>query len=377
MEWDGRAGDGEMSDALTPNHGVMEGKGAYNRYATGQAAGGASAVPLLVQAAREIAIDPGGQPIVIADYGSSQGKNSLAPIRAAIGVLRTRLGPDRPIDVVHTDLPANDFSTLFEVLDTDPDRYVLDQQNVFPYAIGRSFYRGLFPPDHVHLGWSSYAAVWLSRLPTTIPDHFFPSRSTSAARAKFDRQGAQDWEAFLSLRAVELRRGGRLVVVLPGLDDSGRSEVDSLLDHANLVLAEMVDEGAITADEHRHMTLASYLRRERDLLVPFQRDGQFQDLVVEHCGMCVVADAAWADYQRRGDEEVLATEQALLFRATFMPSLAAALTPSRSAEERRAFGDRLEDGLRRRLASHPAPLDQRVQTIVLAKRGVADKFDLN
>jgi hypothetical protein len=42
-----------MSDALTANHGVMEGKGAYNRHATGEAAGGASAVPLLVQAARE------------------------------------------------------------------------------------------------------------------------------------------------------------------------------------------------------------------------------------------------------------------------------------------------------------------------------------
>jgi hypothetical protein len=84
--------------------------------------------------------------------------------------------------------------------------------------------------------------------------------------------------------------------------------------------------------------------------------------------MCVVADAAWADYQRRGDEEVLATAQTLLFRATFMPSLAAALTPSRSAEERRAFRDQLEDGLKRRLASQPAPLDQRVQTIVLAKQ---------
>jgi SAM dependent carboxyl methyltransferase len=369
------SGDDEMSDALTPNHGVMEGNGAYNKRATGQASGGASAVPLLVQAAREIALDPGDQHIVIADYGSSQGKNSLAPIRAAIEVLRTRLGQDRPIDVVHTDLPANDFSTLFNVLDTDPDRYVLDQQNVFPYAIGKSFYRRLFPPGHVHLGWSSYAAVWLSRLPTMIPDHFFPTRSTSADRAKFDRQGAQDWKAFLSLRADELRRGGRLVIVLPGLDDGGKSEADGVLDHANSVLAEMVDEGAITTDEHRHMTLASYPRRERDLLLPFQQDGQFQDLVVEHCGMCVVADTAWANYQRCRDEEVLATEQALLFRATFIPSLAAALTSSRSAKEREAFGDRLEDKLKHRLARHPAPWHQRVQTIVLTKQAAACKSD--
>jgi Periplasmic binding protein len=77
--------DASTPDAA-PNHCVMEGKGAYNSHATGQAAGGASAVPLLAQAAREIALDPGDQPIVIADYGSSQGKNSLAPIRRGVSL---------------------------------------------------------------------------------------------------------------------------------------------------------------------------------------------------------------------------------------------------------------------------------------------------
>jgi SAM dependent carboxyl methyltransferase len=356
-----------MSDALASHHGVMEGKGAYNRHATAQAAGGVSAIPLLVQAARKIALDQEDQPIVIADYGSSQGKNSLAPLRAVIGVMRTRVGAHRPINVIHTDLPANDFNALFEVLDTHPERYTLDQQNVFSFAIGRSFYRPLFPPNSVHLGWSSYAAVWLSRVPVMLSDHFVPTRSTGAARAEFDRQGERDWEAFLALRATELRRGGRLVVVLPGLDDEGRSELDSLLDHANAVLAEMADEGAITANEHLHMTLASYPRRERDLLLPFRRDGHFRELVVEHCGTCVLADASWAHYQVHREGAVLASEHALLFRATFMPSLTTALAPNRSAEESCAFGDRLEDGLKRRLVRHPAPLNRHVQTIVLAK----------
>ena len=44
----------------------------------------------------------------------SQGKNSLAPMRAAIKALRTRLGPDHPIFVVHIDQAANDFNTLFD-----------------------------------------------------------------------------------------------------------------------------------------------------------------------------------------------------------------------------------------------------------------------
>ena len=49
---------------------------------------------------------------MIADYGSSQGKNSLAPMGIAIGNLRPRLGPNRPIFVFHVDQPSNDFNTL-------------------------------------------------------------------------------------------------------------------------------------------------------------------------------------------------------------------------------------------------------------------------
>lgn len=242
-----------MSAKPAPSHGVMEGGGAYNRYAKIPAGGGALALSLLQSAVRDIAFDLADQPVVIADYGSSQGKNSLAPMRTAIRILRTRLDANRPIMVFHVDLPANDFNTLFEVLDTDPDRYVLHDPNVFPCAIGRSFYKSVLPPGHVHLGWCSYAAVWLSRIPARVPGHFLALRSTGPERDQFARQAAQDWEAFLSLRATELRPGGRLLIVLPGLDDDGLSGLEDLMDHANAVLAEMVDEGAILADERARM----------------------------------------------------------------------------------------------------------------------------
>jgi hypothetical protein len=359
--------DGAMLDTLAPNHGVTEGQGAYNRHATAQAAGCSLAVPLMIQAASETGIDLGVHPVVIADYGSSQGKNSLTPIRATINVLKSRIGSARAINVIHTDLPANDFNTLFQVLDSDPDSYILNHPNVFPFAIGRSFYRSVFPADSVHIGWSAYAAVWLSRLPAAISDHFVAFRSNGPERALFDRQAAQDWEAFLSLRAAELRRGGRLVVVLPGLDEDGASELDSLLDQANSVLLELVNERAITSKEYRGMTLAAYPRRQRDLLLPFQHVERFRGLIVKDCDMQVVADGAWAHYQQSNDGKALACAHASLFRATFMPSLAAALAPSRSIEERRVFSDRLEDGLKCRLAEHPAPLHRHVQTIVLAK----------
>ena len=76
-------------------------------------------------------------------------------------------------------------------------------------AFGRSFYQRVLPPSYVDLAWSSYAAVWLSQIPCQIPDHFFLPCSTAAVRAEFERRAALDWEAFLSLRATELRPGGR------------------------------------------------------------------------------------------------------------------------------------------------------------------------
>src|ERR1700722_13359598 len=81
----------------TPPSGAMEGRGAYDRHAELPARGGAFALPHFERAVRALPLDTGDQPIVIADYGSSQGKNSLAPMRTAIEALRTRRGADRPI----------------------------------------------------------------------------------------------------------------------------------------------------------------------------------------------------------------------------------------------------------------------------------------
>jgi hypothetical protein len=65
---------------------------------------------------------------------------------------------------------------------------------------------------------------------------------------------------------------------------------------------------------------------------------------------------------------ILAIKHARFFRAIFMPLLASPLTPTGNAEAFRAFVDRLEDSLKRRLASQPAPLHSFVQTIVLARQ---------
>jgi len=357
----------DMTAEQTPPSGAMEGGGAYNNNAEVQATGGAFALRHLRNAARSIALDADDLPIVIADYGSSQGRNSLLPMRAAIEVIQARLGSKRPIFVYHEDLPANDFNALFQLLDKDPQSYALNGLNIFPCAIGRSFYESVLPSNYVHLGWSSYAAMWISRIPMRIPGHFFVHRSTGEVRAAFERQGAQDWERFLSLRAGELRPGGRLVITVPAANDDGTSGLEDLVDHGNATLAEMVDEGAITADERARMVLGTWSRRRRDLLAPFGHDGKFCDLKVEWCETNVVPDVAWGVYERDGNKETVATKHALSFRATFAPTLAGALEQNSDPQRVRAFSDRLERGLKRRLASQPRPIITQVETIVFTR----------
>ncbi|MGA2814410.1 MAG: SAM-dependent methyltransferase [Candidatus Acidiferrum sp.] len=357
-----------MAASTMSSHGVMEGGGSYNLHAKVPAGGGNLALPYLETAVQSCTLPRESEPIVIADYGSSQGKNSLAPMRAAIRCLRARVGSEQPITIVHVDQHANDFNTLFDVLHSDPERYSMNDPNVFPSAIGRSFYENVFPREQVDLGWCSYAAVWLSRIPTLIPGHFVSLASTGEERAAFDRQAAEDWRLFLSLRARELRPGGRLVVVLPGLSDTGASGFEPLFNCVNAVLEALVCERVISDDERKRMVLGAYPRRREQLLEPFSADGHFQSLSVEHCDLFDLPDPAWADYQLNGNVQALVTQHAAFFRSIFVPSLASALT---EASGRQAFADSLEQRLKQRLSEQLTPFHSFVQVIVAAKQSTA------
>jgi hypothetical protein len=278
------------------------------------------------------------------------------------------VGNDRAVMVVHVDQHANDFNTLFDVLHADPGRYAIDDTKVFPFAIGRSFYENVFPAELVDLGWSSYAAVWLRRIPSLIPGHFMSLGCTGHVGARFDRQGAEDWRLFLTQRARELRAGGRLVIVLPGLSDSGGSGLEPIFTCANAVLDEMVHDKVISEDERKRMVLGAYPRRRAQLLEPFGAGTHFQSLSVECCDLLSLPDAAWTDYQLDGSLQGLVSRHAAFFRAIFVPSLSSVIT---DADKRQAFADQMERRLKQRLSEQPAPLHSFVQVMVLAKQGTA------
>jgi hypothetical protein len=295
---------------------VMDGAGFYNRHSVQQEEAATAAVAMFRRAAGSATRPPSGLPIVIADFGASQGRNSMHPIAVALDALGL---DEQPAAVVHTDLPANDFSSLFATVASDPDSY--RRPGVFTYVVGRSFYEQLFPAGNVVLGWSATAAVWLSGTPCPLPDHLFSYAATGAERATWKEAASRDWATFLRHRAVELAHGGELVVSLPVAGPG-------YLDWMHVIEAgarDAVDDGVISREAFERMVLPTYLSEVADLAAMAEA---IPDLVLEEHELATAGDPAYTSYREHHDAGRYSAEAVALLRAWAEPSLMDGLDPN-------------------------------------------------
>ena len=183
----------------------MAGDGFYSAHSRSQHVAAAVAYPYLTAAADSVPLPAGGVPMTIGDFGCAGGANEMTPMAMAIDTLRERT--TSPIEVVHTDLPQNDFGSLFELL-ASPSGYPAGRQDVYPAAVGRTLYGPLLPERRLHIGWSGITLHWLSTVPVAVPDQIYPNLVTGAGRERLRQQSADDWNRFLTERARELVDGG-------------------------------------------------------------------------------------------------------------------------------------------------------------------------
>jgi hypothetical protein len=103
----------------------MLGHGFYNKHSHEQGRANTYGLPLLVDATKGINLGQIGSEFRIADYGSAQGHNSLLPMKTAVAQIKTRAATSgrtaTPISITHTDLPTNDWTTLFQTVLFSPD----------------------------------------------------------------------------------------------------------------------------------------------------------------------------------------------------------------------------------------------------------------
>jgi hypothetical protein len=338
---------------------AMEGGGFYNKNSAMQAAGISALLPLWERLIADVELD--GGPLVIADYGSSQGRNSLAPIAIAIDRLRARTRPEMPIEVVHTDLPSNDYSALFETIQSDPASYL--RANVFPSAIGRSYFDPIIPPDRVHLGWNSWTMQWLGAVTINAPDQFFPSFSKSEDVITALRQvQAADWRRFLEARSIELKRGARMLTGFPGRTSEG-SGWEWLAQEIWGVIVDLGREGVLSEDEQFRLTVPTAPRLLDDIYEPF-RDGVFSGLEIVSAGLIQVADPVWDAFERSGDATALASSHANMMRAFSGPTVSEVLA---DRQDREVVVNEIYERLALRLALSARPHQPYLAAVGLRK----------
>jgi hypothetical protein len=354
---------GMRSGSWNPRHLAMEGSGFYNRNSAMQAAGIGRLMPFWESACRTVEIRT--EPLVIVDYGSSQGRNSMVPMRTAIEELRRRAGACTPIEVIHTDLPSNDFSSLFEALQDEPNSDMAGASGIFPSAIGRSYFDPILPPGRVHLGWNSWTMQWMSRSPVDAPDHIVAGLSRFAhVYTAVKNQQAIDWKRFLEVRSSEMRPGAKLLSAFTGriADETGWEWLCGELWAAVL---DMGLAGLLSEEEQRRITIPIGARSIEDIKAPFAECGQFAELEAENVEILKVSDPCWDEFQRSGDEQELARRHADMTRAWSGPTIMGVIRPDR---DRAVLLNDLFARFAARIAANPRKHEPYLAVAVLVKR---------
>ncbi len=337
-----------MSTASSPEQFIaMKGAGYYSRATTGAKDVIDGATHLVLDAVERLPLGDDGTVIRLTDMGCADGGTSIDLWRAVLKRLREKYA-SRPIELVYTDLPRNDFSQLFRAIHGQAGihSYLEEVDNVFVLASANSFHRQIVPADTLHLGFSSTASHYISTVPTGITGHVHMVGAKGAERQAFVAQGARDWERMLLARAAELRPGGRLCLFNFGIDEEGRylghTGGVSMFDTFSALWSDLASSRMITSEEGAAAVFPQHYRTVAEFTAPFHDAASpvyAAGLRLEHVETRVVRcpyAMAFADHRDAGK---FARDYIPTLRSWSEPVFAAALSPARSPTERLAILD--------------------------------------
>jgi hypothetical protein len=317
----------------------MKGAGYYDRHSAAQLSSIQALQDWIDDAVANLPLPASAQPVVVLDLGSSEGRNAISAMAAICAALRRRT--DQPLQTIYSDLGSNNFNQLFANLE-EAQRSGLFPAEVYPAAVGGSFYGPLLPPGTVHLATSFNAIHWLDQLPAVpVPDFVtyrrpHPSRPDRAVSPEvtvaFQRQAEEDLVRFLGHRAQELVPGGQLLLATPG-DTHEACVGDGLFDVLNDACLDLVAAGRLKREEYERMTMPCYPRTVAELLAPLEQPdspvrGAF---AVERAGALEIPTPHIAEFRRHGDAAAFAVANTGFLRAVSEPVVRAVLNPAEGA----------------------------------------------
>ena len=326
---------------------AMKGGGYYSKATTGAKDVIDLATPLILDALDRMAPADDGSTFTMADMGCADGGTSIDMVRTVLGRIREKV-PSRPLKMVYTDLPKNDFSQVFQNVhgQSDLKGYVDDISNLYVYASATSFHKPMFPPGGLNLGFSATASHYISEVPAEISDHVHMVGASGAARAALEEQGAKDWRSMLVNRARELAPGGRLALFNFGIDEEGRylghTGGVSMFDIFNALWQGLCEDEVITEQEYRatnfpqcYRTVEQFTRPLEDKSDPVYQAG----LRIDHVETRVVPCPFATDFKQHGDPVRFAKSYIPTLRSWSEATFVKGLSADRPIEERQAIID--------------------------------------
>ncbi len=311
----------------------MKGAGYYDQHSGAQLSGIRAFQDRVDDAVANLPLPAPARPVTVLDLGSSEGRNAVRLMASVVAGLRRRT--NQPVQTIYSDLASNDFNQLFANLE-GVRRAGLMAAEVYPRAVGGSFYGPLLPPGTVHLATSVNAILWLDRLPAvSLPDDVVYRRPHSPrtrfavspeATAAFTRQAEQDLVRFLQGRARELVPGGKLLLATPGDTDQLRV-CDGFCDVLNDACLDLVAAGRLERERYERLTMPVYYRTLAELLAPLERDGSpvRGAFAVDRADTLEFPTPFLEEFRRGGDVATYAEAYTGFLRAVSEPVVRAAL----------------------------------------------------
>ncbi len=340
---------------------AMKGGGYYSLATTGAKDVIDGGTPMVLEAIAAMDIPDDGRLFTMTDMGCADGGTSIGLIGKVLEEIRRR-APSRPIRMVYTDLPRNDFSQLFRVIhgQTDIRSYLEDIPDLYVYASATSFHKAIFPPETLHLGFSATASHYISEKPGDISNHVHMVGAHGAEREAYEQQGCKDWEVMLTNRATELAPGGRLAFFNFGIDEQGRYLGNtggvSMFDTFSEIWAQLAEDGLITRDEYIntsfpqcYRTVEQFTAPLKDPANPVYRAG----LRLEHVETRVVPCPFARDFAGHGDSDRFARDYIPTLRSWSESTFMTGLSANRPPDEQREIIDRFYDTYEERVRQAP------------------------
>ena len=185
--------------------------------------------------------------LVITDFGSSHGKNSIIAMKIILKYLENAHKVHVSPLIIHNDLPTNDWTKLFQLLAED--------KTYKGVANGVSFYERCLPENSLSIGFTASSMHWLSKIPFHIANHCFHTFAEEHERKAYKSQAKLDFNTFIEHRSHELVSGGILVLSIPSFDDQG---IDSMGNYFDTLY--MCAQTFFTEQELANFTIPVYLR---------------------------------------------------------------------------------------------------------------------